>query len=156
MPKGIFARKSLEERFWEKVDVRGPDECWPWKAYIAQGYGWFSFHSKAVHAHRIAYILTKGPISPALGVLHSCDNGPCCNPAHLWPGTQVDNVQDCVVKGRGNRGERNGRSKLTEAQVREARILHASGISRSEVARRMGISRTTMFCLLRGITWKHI
>lgn len=101
--------KTIAERFWEKVDVRGPDECWPWMAGLRQGYGRFTItHGKGVQAHRVAYELTKGPIPPGLDVLHDCDFPPCCNPSHLWPGTNLDNVRDSVAKGRRACGDRNG------------------------------------------------
>lgn len=54
-----------------------------------------------IKSHRMAYALTNGP--PENDVLHRCDNRPCCNPAHLWDGTQADNMADMVAKGRQSR-----------------------------------------------------
>lgn len=54
--------------------------------------------------HQVAWILTNGPIPPGMGVLHRCDNQPCCNPSHLFIGTQADNVADMVAKGRHRNG----------------------------------------------------
>jgi len=95
-----MARMGLIERFWSHVDVRGPDECWPWKACRhGQGYGIFKMTTGVwKKAHRVAYFLTHGTWPDA--VLHSCDNPPCCNPRHLSAGTQLLNVADRHAKGR--------------------------------------------------------
>lgn len=93
------------ERFWSKVDRRGPDECWPWKgSRNPDGYGSFSYQGRQARAHRMAWMLANGAV-PEAGKLicHSCDNPPCCNPAHLWPGTPSDNMKDCYAKGRAPR-----------------------------------------------------
>jgi len=102
MPTGQFihTKRPLEERFWEKVDVRGPDECWPWtRKHNPKGYGQFR-KDKMVQAHRMAWELTNGPIPDGLDVLHTCDNPPCCNPHHLFLGTNDDNMRDMNSKGR--------------------------------------------------------
>lgn len=83
--------------FWAKVDRRGPDECWEWTTGRERyGYG----HSVLGTASRVAWELTNGPIPDGQRVLHSCDNPPCCNPRHLFLGTQLDNVRDMMAKGR--------------------------------------------------------
>jgi hypothetical protein len=51
-------------------------------------------------AHRVAWTLANGPIPAGMHVLHTCDNPPCCNPGHLWLGTQADNMADMARKGR--------------------------------------------------------
>lgn len=100
--------KSVEERFWSYVDQRGPDECWIWTGGKACGYGMFSLGRKSVKAHRLAYELTHGAIPAGLCVCHTCDNRPCCNPAHLWLGTNADNIADRDAKNRQARGDANG------------------------------------------------
>src|SRR4051794_14535196 len=110
---------SPAERFWSKVDIRGPEDCWPWTASkLPRGYGQI-YHSglrRPVAAQRMAWELTRGAIPPGLGVLHSCDNPPCVNPAHLWIGTDADNHADMVAKGRNSCnprvGTENVRAKL--------------------------------------------
>lgn len=94
-------RRSLLERFWEKVDVGGPDECWEWQGnFYHTGYGYLNQGYKHRRAHRLAYEFAHGPIPHGLFVLHSCDNPACCNPAHLRVGTQKDNMSDCAARGR--------------------------------------------------------
>lgn len=90
---------DVEQRFWARVDKSG--DCWEWMWLLdVYGYGHFYFEGKVWGAHRLAYRFSKGPITPGLMVLHTCDYRPCCNPAHLYEGTQGDNVADQVARGR--------------------------------------------------------
>ena len=137
--------KPVEERFWSKVDKRGPDECWPWLAgFFGNGYGGF----QNVNAHRFAYELTHGSISGEFHVCHKCDNKKCCNPNHLFLGTNADNRRDMVEKGRQSKGRSHGvknrgtlhaRSKLTEQQVLS--IFHEKG-KQQDIADKYGIDQT--------------
>lgn len=95
--------------FWERVDQSGgPEACWPWtgrrqskRADGAGGYGCFIRGGKTVYSHRWALELTLGrPLGPRMLACHTCDNPPCCNPAHLFEGTFTDNFRDAVAKGR--------------------------------------------------------
>jgi hypothetical protein len=89
------------ERFWAKVRIT--PGCWLWMAAVNdRGYGRFTLDrtGKLIPAHRFAWSAENGPIPPGLLVCHSCDNPPCVNPAHLWLGTQSDNMIDCLAKGR--------------------------------------------------------
>jgi len=139
MPKGIYDRnrnrvRTIAERFWPKVDVREPDECWPWTASRTPfGYGQISKggkHAGMVHTHRVCWELVNGPIPEGLWVLHSCDNPPCCNPSHFFLGTHIDNMRDCAAKGRAPRGSARPNAKLSEAIV--AAIKATPGSSRVE------------------------
>lgn len=154
------AKRTLHERFWSKVDVKGPDECWIWTGAISGGTGYGSFVTAGVGsykggAHRIAYQLTYGPIPPGLLVCHRCDVRECVNPTHLFLGTGRDNVLDMVSKGRANRahGERAGSSKLTERQVREIRSASAP---HSEIAAQYGISRPLVSRIKRRLKWSYL
>lgn len=84
-----------------------PDKsvCWEWQgACDKDGYGVFDINGRTRSAHKVSYELKVGPVKPGQVLLHSCDNPPCCNYHHLTPGTQQENMQDMVEKGRhGNR-----------------------------------------------------
>lgn len=93
------------ERFWSKVEVRGPDECWPWRrGKFKEGYGAFSLFRKLLKSHRVAYELTFGKMLNGTLGCHHCDNPPCCNPGHIFMGTHGDNIKDMMDKGRAKTG----------------------------------------------------
>lgn len=88
-----FKSIPARERFWPKVDRRGPDECWPWlAAHDIHGYGKIDVDGRSTGAHRFAYQLAVGPVPAGLTLDHLCRNRPCCNPAHLEPVTNRENV----------------------------------------------------------------
>lgn len=93
---------EILDRFWNKVDCSGgEDACWTWTAYHGGRYGTFGIrHGTTIYAHRFAYLTEHGAIADGLSVLHGCDNPQCCNPAHLFLGTQADNMRDKAAKGR--------------------------------------------------------
>ena len=89
------------QRFWSKVKIAGPDECWLWTAGgHGQGYGHFTITRRCYKSHQVAKASVVGPIPPGSCVCHTCDNPPCCNPAHLFIGTDTDNARDKIAKGR--------------------------------------------------------
>lgn len=97
----------MKGRFWEHVEIGEPDECWPWKlGRSPKGYGNTLYKvggRNVAGAHRIAWSKTFGTIPDGLHVLHRCDNPPCCNPSHLWLGTNTENHADSKAKGRTHR-----------------------------------------------------
>jgi hypothetical protein len=141
-------------RFWSKVEKRG-DECWPWKAgvFADTGYGafWLSTRQQNVGAHRVAALLTLGPGDGF--VLHSCDNPPCCNPAHLRYGTPADNMADRSDRGRAPAGERHPNAKLTQAQVDAIRLERNAGDTLREIAERYGVTLQNIHYITSGERW---
>lgn len=91
---------------------------------------------------------------PVPCALHECDNRPCCNPAHLFEGTRLENDMDRDAKGRTARGEGHGRRKLTDESVRAIRA--ALGVSKAELARLHGVSHKTVRNVLSGRIWTHV
>lgn len=94
--------RPLSERFWEKVDRRGPNECWPWigKTKFSDGRGKFRTEKFMQTSNYVAFELTYGPLQPGEYACHSCDFPPCCNPAHLFRGSHKKNMEDCRKKNR--------------------------------------------------------
>lgn len=91
---------SISERFWKKVDIKGENDCWNWMGATSYGYGQFGINYKLIRSHRISYMLSNGEIPDNFVICHSCDNKKCCNPKHLFLGTQSENILDAVNKGR--------------------------------------------------------
>lgn len=149
-----------QKDFWDRVDKKGPDECWPWLGSLHPNGGHGSCHYakyKERYAHRLAWFLTYGEILNGLKVLHHCDNPPCCNPAHLWLGTILDNLEDMRNKGRGACGEASGSAKLTEQEVLEIRHLYSKGdIGQRQLALNFGVEQVAISEIIRGNYWKHI
>ena len=158
----MAARKSIPERFWSKVNRGSADECWNWTASIIRsGYGMFKFGGRENRlAHRVAYELTYGeiPAGDHFGttcVCHRCDNRRCCNPSHLWLGTNADNVRDRDAKGRHKplKGSRVKSAKLTEEQV--ARIRQDRRPLK-EIAAEYGIAYCHLCDIRSRKWWKHV
>lgn len=154
--KKSFSRKtrSHAEKFWEKVDKSA--DCWIWLGHIDK-YGYGKFWNYL--SHRFAWILTNGEIPKGLYVCHHCDNPSCVNPAHLFLGTQQDNMDDMVKKGRTSPplGERNGCSKLTEKDVLEIRRrLKVDKVSMYRLAKEYRVSATNIRSIALKETWKHV
>ncbi len=150
---------SLEVRFLNKVDKNGPihpvlgTACWLWKGSCnPAGYGKLANE----YAHRISYELHNGPVSDGLHVLHKCDRRNCNNPAHLFLGTQVDNVNDMVAKKRQRYGTNHPNSIATEQQVREARRLYADGLTHEVIGVRLGLAEGHVGKIVRRELWAHI
>jgi hypothetical protein len=156
---------AVESRFWSKVRIAGPDECWLWIAGLrGKGYGCFRVGSRTdnsackLASHRCAWELTHGPVPDGLFVLHRCDRPSCCNPRHLWLGTHMDNMADMRSKQRGvgkTAGEINGNARLTVDVIRQMRALHP-GLSYEAIARRFGVWGTTAENIIKRKTWKHV
>lgn len=157
--RAVGRPEDAAARFWRKVDRRGPDECWLWQgSCFDNGYGQFSIYPRNVKAHRFSYELAHGPIPTGFAVMHSCDNPPCVNPAHLTAGSLSDNMQDAIAKGRDRppRGELNGMAKLNDALVREMRAAYAAGEGRGALAARFGVSRTNVDLVVTGKAWASV
>ena len=150
---------TVAERFWSKVNRADDDQCWNWQASLdTRGYGNFGIASegkfKMQRAHRVAWELTHGAHSASGKVVcHRCDNRRCVNPGHLFLGTQSDNMQDCVAKGRlGDRcGANNPRSRLQESDVE---AIRASAVSLAALSRQYGVSKSTVHSIKAGKTWR--
>lgn len=172
--------KQTVSRFWSKVSKEGPvhpihGQCWVWIGCKLNGRSGRMQMGRSVgvrYAHRVSWEIHNGEIKDGLFVCHKCDNPSCVNPAHLFLGTQKDNMQDASEKNRmasGEnhgwslhpelipKGEQNGRSKLTESEVLEIRGLYKTGrYSQTDLGRLFGVTNTAIRKVVLRQRWKHI
>jgi hypothetical protein len=173
MPRG--KAQPAEERFWNNIDKNGrinesiPEykhlsQCWSWVgAKNRYGYGVFGVDGKIIGAHRFSFWLHNPSFDindTKLCVLHKCDNPECCEHAHLFLGSMGDNMRDKEEKGRGRqpKGEKNGRAKLTETQIREIREKYENEkkITYQKIADEYGVTQTTIGDIINNKRWNHI
>ena len=143
------------EKFMARVDVRGDDECWPWKGMTTDdGYGRFTQYSHRYLAHRVSYELHSGPCPRTLCILHSCDNPACVNPKHLRLGTHQENMRERDEKGRQARGVRNGRAKLSVLSARACAALYEKGWTLQAIGDLFCVHPNTVRDIIKGNHWK--
>jgi hypothetical protein len=169
----VYVRRSVRERFEEKVRKATPDGCWIWQGSIIPicGYGCLRVclpdgRRVTQYAHRIAWELENGQIGDGLFVLHHCDVRACVNPAHLFLGTARDNTQDMIAKGRGSsqlrpdrliRGSAHPNAKVTESAVRDIRArAKAGGESFNAIGRSHGITGEMVGLIVKRRWWRHV
>jgi hypothetical protein len=152
-------------RFWSKVDISGgPDACWPWKGGMDKGYGRFKVRGRKMLAHRYSLELHLGrPIQDGLLACHRCNYGACVNPAHLYEGTQRDNMQDAigagtfqVYRGGSQPGEKAPHTTLLEHEALDIYQRACAGENYRSIASEYGISRDTVKDIKNGRSWASI
>ncbi len=114
---------NVSRRFWSKVSVRDGG-CWPWLAKSRHVFGYGVLNTpgnKTVNAHALSWALANGPIPAGGQILHHCDNPSCCNPGHLYCGTNEQNRADMVARGRQRKG---GHSLDTIQKIKAARAAN--------------------------------
>lgn len=148
----------LPSRFWKKVRVNETTGCWEWTgSRNHHGYGRFcTDRLHTVRAHRHLYLTLVERIADSVSVLHSCDNPPCVNPAHLSAGSHSRNMAEAAERDLSAWGERSGRAKLTEAMVAEARSRRDKGEEVQSIAADFGVHPATMSRAIRGVSWWRV
>jgi hypothetical protein len=154
-----MARATIAQTFDEHWKLDPITGCHEWQRGKHKGYGYFRDGARGsnVFAHRFAWERAHGPIPNGMHVCHRCDNPGCCNPEHLFLGTNNDNRQDSVRKERHARGDGHGLRKLRPDDVLEIRRLAASGkCTDAEIAVMFGIRQTQASRIISGQRWKHL
>ena len=147
----------------ERIEIDKKTGCWNWKLSIgSHGYGNTKYcgkNNRYACAHRLSYYVYKGEIG-IYHVLHTCDNRKCCNPEHLYLGTDKDNCRDRIARGRhkngGNRGGEIGTSKVTENQVKEIKVRLKNGETPFQIAKDYPIGKDAIYHIKWGRRWMHV
>ncbi|OOB91234.1 hypothetical protein B0T42_07360 [Rathayibacter sp. VKM Ac-2630] len=150
---------TVDQRFDAKYAHGAPDECWEWTAgRTIDGYGRFRLDQQhRMIASRFALVRAAGePSSSMERACHTCDNPPCVNPAHLYWGTEQQNVQDAIDRGRKAKGATHGRAKLTDADVLSIRAAVTAGRMLKDLADEFGVSAPTISNIVAGRIWRHL
>jgi HNH endonuclease len=167
--KGVNLRDNTLSpliRFTASFEEDKKSGCWVWQAGMTRPsgrdglrYGKLRVRGKSMLAHRFSYEISAGAIPAGMCILHRCDNPPCVNPAHLFPGKDADNTRDMLSKDRESRGEDRYNAVLTQAQVEEFKSGYVPRSSTHGVrayAKKFGVKYWTLFNVARGRTWKFV
>lgn len=150
--------RDEEALFWGNLDKKDSG-CWEWSGKRnEQGYGRLWFRGKQIRAHRLSWSLINGLIPEGLDILHKCDNPSCCNPNHLYSGTDKDNANDRQARGRliPRKGEDHHKSLLTWNQIGEIReFCENNPRSQRITAKRYGVKESVISKIVNGVTWKE-
>lgn len=156
---------AFQQRFSAHL-TRCASGCLEWHGHKNKsGYGSITIAGhRTINAHRLAWMLTRGPIPEGMCVCHTCDNRLCCELSHLWLGTKADNARDMMIKGRNQKfpvrhGEQIESAKLTAAQVQEIRTIYQPGSAeygQASLARRFHVHETCISKVIRRETWAGI
>lgn len=151
----------IQMRFWSKVDMRGPDECWEWQASLhTSGYGRFKIASyRTVMASRFALVCSSKFERLDRFALHTCDNPKCCNPAHLYFGTHQRNMDDKKERGRWRGGDQsgvnNGAAKIDEKQLQLIVKRLQDGWNNKQIAADLPIGHAMVSKIRLGHMWRE-
>lgn len=143
---------------FEKFVIKNGNQCWKWKGSWGGGYPQININKRIIRGHRASYLLNISDIPSGMFVLHKCDNKECCNPEHLFLGTQKDNMRDKINKGRSNivRGEKCSFAKLKTNDVLKIKLMIKNGILLSNISKIYNVSDTLIRKIKNNKVWKHI
>src|SRR6187399_1075873 len=152
---------AFRRLFWSRIrKSKKGKRCWNWTLSTGEnGYGQLAckrYSPTKLATHRVAWELANGRCVPARKhVLHTCDNRRCCRPSHLFLGTNLDNIADCVAKGRTTRGEKHPMVKITRVIARKIRKRVAKGETQAAVAKDVGLDFRTVSQIVTHRRWKE-
>lgn len=156
----MIINDSVLQRFWQRViKSQEPNGCWLWNGALFRdsGYGQFTLGNHPVRTHRLSWVIHFGPIPDGMCVLHRCDCRLCVRPDHIWLGTQRQNVDDMLAKGRSLIGERNHKAKVTARQVIEIRSLfHSGSFTQQSLADQFGLKQPQISSIVLHKSWRHL
>lgn len=161
--EGVRSRRDYVSFFQEKIKnniCKTDTGCWVWIGNNSPSfgkYGRLKISGRAIAVHILSYKLFVSPIPSGMLVCHKCDNPPCCNPDHLFLGSNKDNISDMVAKNRQAKGERIATSKLNAEQVLEIRRLWLTGeLNQQQIGARFGVTGGNVSLIVKRKAWIHL
>jgi hypothetical protein len=152
-------RREVEARFWEKVAIKGENDCWLWTAGLSStGYGKFGIRDgQTIGAHIFSYEMVNGHVPDGKQLNHTCDVRPCVNPKHVYPGTSKQNTHDAIDRKRLANGERHGMAKLTKIAVLEIRRRFAAGeTNAAALSREYNVHEPHILRIIKRQRWQYV
>lgn len=169
---GAKATSTSERSFWNRSIPEPNTGCMLFDGHLNRhGYGRLGFGGRRWLAHRLAWYLSRGEDPGERIVCHRCDTPACVNPAHLFLGTQLDNVRDMIAKGRHCQGEARSHAmraahrrnpmvgeRASATRLREAEVLaiRSSPLGAKHLSRIYGVSVSTISHAKSGRSWRHL
>lgn len=150
--------QRLIDRFNAKYQ-KDESGCWIWIASCAgMGYGQIKLpgERRQIYAHRLSYLIHKGPLPEGKQICHTCDNPKCVNPDHLFVGTSQDNHDDMTKKKRHTYGQLSGTAKITEEQARQVLGMIGLGMTQVAIGKFFGLHPVSIGRIKLGKRWKHL
>ncbi len=149
--------KCDEDRIIDNIMVDSESGCWEWMMCKRNGYGTVSRPAGRMSTHRLSYSTFVGEIPEGECVCHLCDNPGCCNPEHLFLGSQLDNIQDRCRKDRSTKGGDHPCAKISEDDAADICREYATGMfTQTELGDKYGIDRSQISRIIKGSRWSHI
>lgn len=128
--------------------------CWEWMCgKISTGYGNIVIDGKVFLTHRVSYAYFVGPLNDKMLVCHKCDNPSCCNPDHLFLGSDLDNMADKVLKGRNPSGDRHPQAVINGATAIKIVEMLKAGMTGRAIASTFGIKEGIVWNVKYGLAW---
>jgi hypothetical protein len=134
--------------------IRKANGCWEWEGSLdSKGYGVVRMDGKQCVASRVSWEIHVGPIPEGMFICHHCDNPKCVRPDHLFVGSPADNAADAALKGRMRYGEKHGRHKLSEEDVR---MIRSSRSTTRQLSRDLGVARSLIYAIRNRLIWRRV
>jgi hypothetical protein len=149
--------KTPLEAYESNVIKNNDNECWGWKGKDnGKCYGILSYKPEPWAIHRYSYTIHNGIIPNGMYVLHKCDNPICSNPKHLFLGTNLDNINDMLQKGRNAKGEMLPHTSINSETALIIKEMLSFDKRMIDISRQLKVGYSLVNAIKRNNSWKHV
>lgn len=150
-------KSSVPYWIWENIEIKSIEDCWNWGGKTNKGgYGMCKIYLRETLTHRVAYMCAINDIPKNMCVCHQCDNPKCCNPNHLFLGTNRDNAEDMFRKNRNAKQEAHGKATITNETALKIKAMSDSGMGATAIHRQLGVSMGVVSKIIYGLAWRSL